>query len=813
MIRLNKINKFFNKNKVNQNHVSKDINIEFKDNGLVVLLGNSGSGKTTLLNIISGMDKYDSGSLEFADETFTKYSSKKWDNIRKNKIGYIYQNYHLLKELTVYENIELVLKMYGVKDDEVIRERIEYLLESVGLSGYDDRLSKQLSGGQQQRVAFARALSTNPEVILADEPTGNLDSKTTIELMNILKSISQDKLVIMVTHEQALADYYADRIIEIENGKIVKDYPNEKNGNLSIIQEQIIYLKDYNKHMIEDKDTDVSRYIDTSIKKPEKLKVDLIERKDTLYVKVDSKKARRIAYIDNDSEIELLNESSEENIKKTKEKFVLEPIKRDPNIKNKSTITIKDSLIYALRKIDVLSYGGKMLYIVLGLVGVITSLSVGLLGETFRMEESYADMHRNYIVVDTDNFQYNEMMAYEDIEGVEQIMYITEEARFYLESNKYYEVSNSVYVESIPVDIKFFDEDLLIYGSMPDGYGIIIDQSIADEIIKENVIRGIESYEDIINCSFKLQTSGTDFDYEYDAKLNFPITGIAQDNSRTVWMDEYLLYTLVTPVLVNYELLGDNFSIIQGQLPTTYREVMINSNSIFYDNGTTPYSIGIATGEYHISGVYDYTVDGETYDFGNTVVTTQEYIKREYYVSRYTYGTDFEVFLYSNDVENTLRRLNELGYDASNIYLELDDTNMEIKLSENTNIYLLSITGFIVSAISIYFIMRSSLISRVYEVSVYRSLGASKHELRKMFFVEILLITSLSTILGYIIMTLLLIQAEANSGDTINLFHFTVGPFFLGILGLYIINIIFGLLPINVLLRKTPSDIIKKYDL
>ena len=248
MIKLTNIEKYFFKGRSNQNHVCNNINLEFDDKGLVVLLGNSGSGKTTLLNILSGMDKFNSGTLQFQEETFEKYRSTKWDTLRKNKIGYIYQNYHLLKELSVKDNIEMVLKMYGLTDQEEIDKRIDHLLTTVGLREYEDRLAKQLSGGQQQRIAFARALSKDPHIILADEPTGNLDSKTTIELMNILKNISQTKLVIMVTHDQKLAEYFADRIIGIENGKIVKDYKNEMKSDLSILQEQIIYLKDYEKN-------------------------------------------------------------------------------------------------------------------------------------------------------------------------------------------------------------------------------------------------------------------------------------------------------------------------------------------------------------------------------------------------------------------------------------------------------------------------------------------------------------------------------------------------------------------------------------
>lgn len=813
MIKLFNVNKYFNKNKANQNHVSKDINLEFGDTGFVVILGNSGSGKTTLLNIISGMDKFNNGTVEFNNQIFNKYKSNKWDLIRKSKIGYIFQNYHLLKELTVYENIKMVLNMNGVTDETEIKRRVQYLLSAVGMDNYQDRLAKQLSGGQQQRVAFARALSKNPQVILADEPTGNLDSKTTIELMNILKRVSKDKLVIMVTHEQALADFYADRIIEIENGKIIKDRGNVNKDNISIIQEQIIYLKDFDQTKMESEHVDLLRYTDKTDDKRQKLKVELIERKDTLYVKVDSKRSRRVKYIDTDSEIELVNESSK-NIKDPRnETFTIEPIKDTEKQNKQNAITIKDSFAYALRKINVLSYGGKMLYVVLGLVGVIISISVGLIGETFRIEESYATQNRNYISVNTENIPYSEIMALEDVEGIEQVMFISRPVTFKVHHEKYYEVANSISVPALPIDIEFFDETSIIYGNMPEGYEIIIDKSIADRIIKFNTIRGIETYDDILDCSFKLQTSGSDEDYNLDSAIFFNISGIAEDNSNSVWMAEELMYSLVTPMLVDYEILGDYFEISQGTLPPTNHQVMISSHSSFLDDGVMPYSVGIATGEYGVSGVFEYIKDGMNYDFSKVVITNGESIKHEYFRSNYAYKGNFEFLLYSTDVKISLGILNSMGYDASNIYLYEMEYSQEQKLIENNQIYILSISGVIISGISIYFIMRSSLISRVYEVSVYRSLGAPKRSIRKMFLVEILLTTTISAIVGYIVMMLLLLQTESTMGDDVNIVHYTFFTFSLGLIGLYIINITFGFIPINVLLHKSPSEIINKYDL
>ena len=154
----------------------------------------------------------------------------KKDNIRVMNIGYIFQDYKLIDNLSVYDNIALALKMIGIKDKKEIKKRIDYVLETLNMYRYRNRLAGMLSGGERQRVGIARAIVKNPNIIIADEPTGNLDSKNSLEIMNIIKAISKDKLVILVTHEEELAKFYASRIIEIQDGKVMKDYINEHNS-------------------------------------------------------------------------------------------------------------------------------------------------------------------------------------------------------------------------------------------------------------------------------------------------------------------------------------------------------------------------------------------------------------------------------------------------------------------------------------------------------------------------------------------------------------------------------------------------------
>ncbi len=200
----------------------KGIDIEFRKNEFVSILGQSGCGKTTLLNIIGGLDQYTSGDLIINGKSTKKFKSKDWDAYRNYSIGFVFQNYNLIPHQTVLSNVELALTISGVTKKER-RTRAIKALEDVGLKEQIHKRPNQLSGGQMQRVAIARALVNNPDIILADEPTGALDTKTSVQIMEILKEISKDKLIIMVTHNPELAEKYSTRIIKILDGVITDD--------------------------------------------------------------------------------------------------------------------------------------------------------------------------------------------------------------------------------------------------------------------------------------------------------------------------------------------------------------------------------------------------------------------------------------------------------------------------------------------------------------------------------------------------------------------------------------------------------------
>ena len=203
-------------------HALKGISINFRKSEFVSILGQSGCGKTTLLNIIGGLDRYTSGDLIINGKSTKQFKDKDWDAYRNYSIGFVFQSYNLIPHQTILSNVELALTISGVSKKER-RERAIKALEDVGLKEQIHKKPNQLSGGQMQRVAIARALVNNPDIILADEPTGALDTKTSVQIMEILKEISKNKLIIMVTHNPELAEKYSSRIIRILDGVITDD--------------------------------------------------------------------------------------------------------------------------------------------------------------------------------------------------------------------------------------------------------------------------------------------------------------------------------------------------------------------------------------------------------------------------------------------------------------------------------------------------------------------------------------------------------------------------------------------------------------
>ncbi len=221
MLELKNIRKSYTTGTFTQ-HALKGLDLKFRQNEFVAILGPSGSGKTTLLNIIGGLDRYDKGDLIINKRSTKLFKDKEWDAYRNNCIGFIFQSYNLISHIDILSNVEMGMTLSGVSSKQRRKKALE-VLKKVGLKDHAHKKPNQLSGGQMQRVAIARALANDPNIILADEPTGALDSKTSVQIMELIKEIAKDKLVIMVTHNPELAHEYASRVIEMKDGEIIDD--------------------------------------------------------------------------------------------------------------------------------------------------------------------------------------------------------------------------------------------------------------------------------------------------------------------------------------------------------------------------------------------------------------------------------------------------------------------------------------------------------------------------------------------------------------------------------------------------------------
>ena len=305
MISIRGLNKFFNKGRQNEIHVINDVSLELPERGMAAIYGKSGCGKTTLLNVIGGLDKFSEGTLTIEGQSIKENT----DVIRNKYIGYIFQNYNLNKSETCFDNVASALRLCGMDDENEIKERVSAALSNVGMEKYLKRYPDTLSGGQQQRIAIARAIVKNPRIILADEPTGNLDEANTVMIMDLLKAISRDHLVILVTHEANLVDYYCDTVIEISDGKVASVKHNASSDGFYAKDKNDIYLGELNRSIIADENAEIEYYGD---KPGSPIRLKIVNNGGKIYVQLGTEK---VHVLDEHSEVKLREGVYEEKAK------------------------------------------------------------------------------------------------------------------------------------------------------------------------------------------------------------------------------------------------------------------------------------------------------------------------------------------------------------------------------------------------------------------------------------------------------------------------------------------------------------------
>lgn len=813
MISLKRVNKYFNKGKKNEIHVINDTTLELGSTGLVALLGPSGSGKTTLLNAIGGLDKTDSGEIFVDGEKITGKRAAKVDEIRNLNIGYIFQDYKLVDNMTVYENVAMVLRMIGIRDEDEIRKRIEYILETLGIYRYRNRMADMLSGGERQRVGIARAIAKNPKIIIADEPTGNLDSANTIEIMNIIKAISRDRLVVLVTHEVDLAKFYASRIIELKDGRIIKDYANQTDDNLDYRIDNKFYLKDFEKHssaMSEDISIDFYGAAD------DRLDLKIAVKNGNIYIKTQND--QRIEVVDGNSAIEFVDDHYKEIDKTLYESYDFDFDKVvDPSIKEKysSIISFPSSVAKGFRKIGTYPLIKKLLFIGFMLAGVFITYALSSIYASLDVQdEDFIQKNRDYITVETPAMTVDTFTSYENMPQIDYMFPGSSTASFNFKMDFYYQTENaSSQMSGSLTDISRLNEDDLLYGRMPENsHEIVVDKLVIERMFQDRVARQVG----ITKAQQMIGQSVTAYPME-----DFTIAGITDTAQPVIYADPSLFTDILysgymagdpladqadtaQPAMWDYASYGGEITLTSGRLPENDYEVLLPASMT---DGT---SIGRQI-DTKING-HKLTVTGYYQEKQKPSNENTEFYLVNENTIKYAMITGSRNFdIASSDKEAVIEMLRNDGFSAQSSYDADRQSYIDDRQSQTSANIVICMIIMAISLIEILLMTRSSFLSRIKEIGIYRAIGVKKTDIYKMFLGEIIAITTVSSLVGIVVMSYILYHLCQISMIAQ---MFAINPVVIGgaVVIVYVFNSIVGLIPVFNTMRKTPAAILSRHD-
>lgn len=808
MLEIKNANKYFNKHKKNAVHAIDNTSITLDSSGLVSLLGPSGCGKTTLLNSIGGLDKLSSGNIYINGKKVNSKFSYKTDKIRNLNVGYIFQDYKLIESETVYDNVSVVLKMIGIKNKDEIKKRVEYVLDKVGMLRYKKRPASMLSGGERQRVGIARAIVKDPDIILADEPTGNLDSKNSLEIMKIIRAISKDRLVILVTHEVNLAKFYSDRIIEIQDGKVIKDYKNVIQDDLDYRLDNTFYLKDFdNNKKFKDNGYDINVYSNDK----DKIKLDIVVSSGNIYIK--SNTSDRVEVIDDNSSIELVDDHYKKIGKEDidKYKFDFDSV-IDKNIKKKySSILNPITLITnGFKKVFDYSVLKKILLFGFFLSGMFMMYAVSSIMATLKIDDyDFVTINKEYLILNKKNVTVDDYLSYSDMDSIDYIVPGNSIANFSIEYKDYYQTSMSKDTLSGSLSsIDMISEKDIIYGRMPESdYEIVVDAfSIKKMFDSDSIAKmtGIDSVKDMLGRETTISNMPA-----------FTIVGITDLGSPSIYLKRELFTNILansnsnndmfgyrddSNSLIDYSLYQDKIVIKKGRLPENDYEVIVNISN---------------ESNMKLNKEIDYTVNNK------------KLVVVGYYDSKYNYNYMFvnnntilynlvlskgNIVIKSNDKNETINLFRENNLNIRNSYDETKEQYKEDIKDKVRSALIASSVILAISLVEIFLMIRSSFLSRVKEVGIYRAIGVKKIDIYKMFFGEIFAITTIASIPGIIFMAYIL---DVLSGIKYlsNLFVINIFVIVITIIFIYLFNLIIGLFPVFNTIRRTPAEILSRHDL
>lgn len=824
MIELRNVYKVYNAGKNNQIKAIDHTSLTFEEKGMVAILGASGCGKTTLLNVVGGLDKPNFGQIYVNGQRMNSAFSGHTDEIRNANIGYIFQNYHLMDNMTVFENVALVLRMVGIRDKEEVKRSVYYVLEKVGLYQYRNRPVDTLSGGERQRVGIARALVKNPGIIIADEPTGNLDSRNSLEVMNIIKAISRDKLVILVTHEKKLADFFADRIIEVVDGKVVADRDNFHDNALDYHVANKIYLQDLPvREALAAEQLKISYISDGSVP----VEVRLVVKDGNLFIQCDGHK---IDVVDSSSAVELVDDHYRALTQEEAEQyqFDYEQISHAKKLRYHAINNPFSALWNGFKTVFGFSVIKKIL--LLGFVvaaGFMMYAFSSYIGINTVTDDEFISMNKNYITVSNQRNNVSEIENYAALEGVRYVLPGSSRVGFMMDFSKtYYQTSQQVTLVGSLASTDLLTAENISEGRLPENENeIAVDRLLLTQMIKEGtvVMLGLPTEEDFLGREVYLAGR---------TSAKYTIVGITDMVSPSIYaapakFQEILVYgsdsgkSEYEEVAVNETgnqiANGENadnnadiadvadakgkLTVTSGRLPEGDYEVLLHESMRDWEHRIGTTIKGKVNGvNLTIVGYYKSDNDMENRQFTNSTTYYYKWI-----------STTSGVTLCCEDRQTTTAYLQEQNLNVRNHY---DDDRTEYMNSVKDTVRTTVIVAAVIAAIAlieIYLILRSSFLSRIKEVGTLRAIGVKKGDIYLQFLGEILAITVLTATPGFLIVGYVM-KSLCKYSYFANQYAFNPQVVLGSVLTVLVFQILAGLLPVFLTLRKTPAAILARTD-
>jgi ABC-type lipoprotein export system ATPase subunit/ABC-type antimicrobial peptide transport system permease subunit len=805
MIEIKNLHKYYNKNKPNELHVLNGISVKFDKSGLVALYGKSGSGKTTLLNCLGGIDNFDDGEYIIGTDAVKGNEIRKIEDYKRKNIGFVFQDYNLIENVSVEENILTALDIAGLMRSA---EKVNVVLNAVGMARYNKRKVFTLSGGQKQRVAIARALVINPKVILADEPTGNLDKVNSLNVLKILKGISSEILVVLVSHEKDLVNRFADRIIEIDNNKIISDRINDQVSGVfgDEAQGYGIYLSELSLAKLDVGGNRIKIYSDRKLKVSD-LNIVICDGAVTVFGgdgdKIKTDKAN-------------IHFGEKPENKQT----------REPNINNIEVVSVKEKLENASGKTA--KTRGKYLIkglfsmnrlktaaaVVIAISAVLIAVSMSFLGNAANVNA--VDFQRTDKRVLSLNLGANgdteKLKEIENADGVAAVLPYSNPITFRYTQRRFIQANiksaEIINFEVKPLPLSLISVSDIIDGRMPqNNFEVVLDKFYADKLFVDlNNTLGRSAIFGIVNYSGFLGGELLCFD-----NRKITVVGISDTASPVIYMDLDLLYSsyLKESVLPAEQLFTEKLKdftdteIIFTQENGIYIswDEFIGSGYNIGDNITIGRNTALEKG-YKIEGYFE----------------TDEYTGTPSYIisSNELKGLVFRTLTNANYIEivardknAAVRYFNDRGTYANDVY----KSELEMYLQESKSRIVLQFvfTAVIiaVAAVIYYFVIKASVLERKKELAVKVVLGMRKRKIYAEFIFNSLRFFALFALPVYLTANVILYGVLSNALGLLSVMSFTFENFIIGLLILIAMSFIATILPLLKYFWKKPIELLR----